>query len=407
MPPVSLPDSDILRRRVVVLGSTGSIGTQTLEAIEHLNRLADRGQSGQRFEVVGLGAGANAELLAAQAARHGVGWVALRDTQRPIETRAAVERGEHAAEALVRATRPDLVVAAMVGVAGLPATLAAAELGIDVALANKETLVAAGGVVTPAARRTGARLLPIDSEHSGLWQCLQGLGARSERHAPPCATPAAVRRAVLTASGGPFRRTPPERVRSATVEEALAHPTWSMGRKNTIDSATLINKGLELIEAHHLFGLEARRLGVLVHPQSIVHAIVELEDGSSIAQLGAPDMRVPIQLALTWPVRLAGCGAGLDWRELGRLEFEEPDPERFPALAMAMAVIETGGSAGAVFNGANEVAVQAFLDGAIPFGRITEVVCHALQRVPPGPAGTLAQVLEADGAAREAARSAL
>ena len=404
---MSLPDSTLIRRRVVVLGSTGSIGTQTLDAIAHLNTLAERGESRQRFEVVGLAARAQAPTLAEQAARFAAPVVAIADETRPFETAARVLRGPGSAEQLVRETRPDLVVAAMVGAAGLPATLAATELGIDIALANKEALVAAGQLVVPMARRTGARLLPIDSEHSGLCQCLQGLCTRGEHLVPPSPAPAILRRAVLTASGGPFRTTPVEQVRAASVEQALAHPTWAMGPKNTIDSATMINKGLELIEARWLFDLDADRLGVLIHPQSIVHAIAELADGSSIAQLSAPDMRCPIQLALTWPMRAAGCSRSINWRELSRLDFAEPDPERFPAIGLAFEVIRRGGGAGAVFNAANEVAVRAFLDRAIPFGRVVEIVGTALHELPCGEADTLGEIMSIDAAARAFARASL
>ena len=404
---MSLPDSTLIRRRVVVLGSTGSIGTQTLDAIAHLNDLAERGESRQRFEVVGLAARAQAAALAEQAARFAAPVVAIADETRPLQTPARVLRGAGSAEQLVRETRPDLVVAAMVGAAGLPATLAAAELGIDIALANKETLVAAGQLVVPMARRTGARLLPIDSEHSGLWQCLQGLCTRGEHLVPPSPAPAILRLAIITASGGPFRTTPLEQVHAATVEQALAHPTWAMGPKNTIDSATMINKGLELIEARWLFDLDADRLGVLIHPQSIVHAIAELADGSSIAQLSAPDMRCPIQLALTWPMRAAGCSRSIDWRELTRLDFAEPDTERFPAIGLAFEVIRRGGGAGAVFNAANEVAVRAFLDRTIPFGRVVEIVGTALHELPCGGADTLDGIMSIDAAAREFARASL
>ena len=404
---VSLPASDIIRRRVVVLGSTGSIGTQTLAAIDHLNALADSGVTRQRFEIVGLAARSQADRLAAQAELHGVRAVAIASDEVVFGAGVRCFRGGSGPEELVRETRPDLVVAAMVGAAGLPATLAAVELGIDVALANKETLVAAGEIVSPLARRTGARLLPIDSEHSGLWQCLQGLGGAGERPTPPCAAPAVVERAILTASGGPFRTTPLDEMRRATPAQALAHPTWAMGPKNTIDSATMVNKGLELIEAHWLFGLGAERLGVLVHPQSIVHAIVELADGSSIAQLAAADMRCPIQLALTWPARAPGCARRIDWREMGRLEFEEPDHERFQAVELAFGVIREGGTAGAVFNAANEVAVAAFRAEAIPFGRIVEIVAAALERVPHRAADSLGAVLEADAEAREFAKAEL
>lgn len=393
---VSLPDSDTIRRRIVVLGSTGSIGVQTLDAVAHLNELAERGESRQRFEVVGLAARSNAEAIAAQARRFGVRSLAIAEGD--LQTDASVFRGPDASERLVRETRPDLVVAAMVGAAGLPATLAAAELGIDVALANKETLVAAGGLIMPVARRSGARLLPIDSEHSGLWQCLQGLGAQGERLVPPCATPAIVERAVITASGGPFRRTPLDEMRRATPERALEHPTWSMGPKNTIDSATMINKGLELIEAGWLFDLAPERLGVLIHPQSIVHAIVELADGSSIAQLSDPDMRCPIQLALSWPVRAPGCARRIDWGALSSLEFEPPDSRRFPAIPLAFDVMRKG--SGVVFSAANEIAVEAFLDHRMPFHRIVESVEAVVARVPAPGADSLDEILAADREAR-------
>lgn len=404
---MSLPDSNLIRRRVVVLGSTGSIGTQTLEAVAHLNGLAASGASRQHFEVVGLAARARAADLAAQAERFGVPAVALADGAESIDTRARVLRGPDSPERLVRELRPDLVVAAMVGAAGLPATLAAAELGIDIALANKEALVAAGQLIVPLARRAGSRLLPIDSEHSGLWQCLQGLGPRGEHLVPPCPAPAILQRAIITASGGPFRTTPIQQMHTASVEQALAHPTWAMGPKNTIDSATMVNKGLELIEARWLFDLDADRLGVLIHPQSIVHAIAELADGSSIAQLSAPDMRCPIQLALTWPMRSPGCSRSIDWQDLAALEFAEPDPERFPAIGLAFEVVRRGGGAGAVFNAANEVAVRAFLDHRVPFGRIVEIVGAALQEVPCDEADTLDEILSIDAAAREFARAFL
>lgn len=390
-------------RRVVVLGSTGSIGAQALQAIEHLNALAARGGASRRFEVVGLAAHSSAGLLATQAERWGAKTVAIADGEAALEVPGRVIRGGDAAETLVRETAPDLVVGAMVGAAGLPATLAAVEQGCDVALANKETLVAAGEIVAGLARRTGSRLLPIDSEHSGLWQCVQGLCGGDV--APPCELPASVERAIITASGGPFRLTPLEEMRRATPERALAHPTWSMGPKNTIDSATMVNKGLELIEARWLFDLPAERLGVLVHPQSIVHAIVELADGSSIAQLSAPDMRCPIQLALTWPRREPGCSRRIDWRELSRLDFAEPDAERFPAVGLAMEVIRRGGTAGAVFNAANEVAVAAFRRGEIAFGRIVEVVAETLDALPVRAADAVDAVLGADAEARETARA--
>ncbi len=400
-------------RRVVVLGSTGSIGMQTLEAIEHLNSLAHQGHGSMRYEVVGLAAKTSATALASQAAQFGCSLIALTDEHCPIESNATVLRGTDATVELVERTKPDLVVAAMVGAAGLPATLRAVELGINVALANKETLVAAGEVMVPAARASGAALLPIDSEHSGLWQCLQGLepldnqtsAAAWRRCEPPCQVGHIVSKAIITASGGPFRTTPLQEMYHASKEQALAHPTWSMGPKNTIDSATMINKGLELIEAHWLFGLSADRLGVLIHPQSIVHAMVELVDGSSLAQLSQPDMRCPIQLALSWPRRAAGCARSLDWQSMERLEFSPPERERFPAIDLAFDVIRQGGHAGAIMSGANEVAVEAFLAGSIRFGQIEQIVRQTVEAtLQPTAQITLASILQADALAREEAR---
>lgn len=399
-------------RRLIILGSTGSIGTQTLDAVAHLNTLADRGESSQRFEIVGLAAGSRSDELAEQARSFGVRDVALADAGAPFDVPdTAVRRGERAAEQLVREVDADLVMAAIVGVAGLPATLAAVELGRNVALANKETLVAAGPVVTAACARSGAHLFPVDSEHAALWQCLLAL-RNLPRDEPPFVAPPSLVRATLTASGGPFRNHSAEQIRNATREQALAHPTWSMGPKVTIDSASLMNKGLELIEARWLFGLGTDRLSVLVHPQSTVHAMAEFADGSVIAQLGAPDMRSPISYALTHPARPAGCARTLDLAGLGRLDFEPPDTQRFPALELAMGAIDAGGSAGAVLNAANEIAVAAFLrsDPGLPdiaFGRIPEVVAATLSAVPPRPVTTLAEVMEADAEAREIARAQL
>jgi len=392
-------------RRVLVLGSTGSIGVQTLEVVSHLASVAASRGEGAPAEVVGLAAGSRGEALASQARSLGVADVALADGDAALEglgRSVRVRRGEDAAERLVREVEADVVVAAMVGAAGLPATLAAVELGRDVALANKETLVAAGMLVVPAARRTGSRLLPVDSEHSALWQCLHAIAGPDR--CPPMDPPAGVGRLVLTASGGPFRTASAREVYDATPERALAHPTWKMGPKVTIDSASLTNKALEVIEAHWLFGFPADRIGVVVHPQSIVHSFVEFLDGSVLAQLGPSDMRMPIQYALTHPLRPPAPGPTLDLGGLGRLEFEPPDEVRFPALALARRVIEGGGTAGAVFNAANEAAVEAFLDGRIPFGRIGELTADACEALPPQPVAGLADVRRADAAAREHVR---
>jgi 1-deoxy-D-xylulose-5-phosphate reductoisomerase len=410
--------------RIVLVGSTGSIGTQTLDVVEHLNAVAERAGDGPVFRVVGLAAGSNAALLAEQAARFGVPAraVALADTRADLPEFAggvsAVRRGASAAEELVRAVEADLVVAAVVGAAGLPATLAAIELGRDVALANKETLVAAGSLVTerlhahPASRRPA--LLPIDSEHSGVWQCLDGLRAGSDARAcapPPFGVSSLVRRVTLTASGGPFRTWSAEQIARATPAEAIKHPTWSMGGKITIDSATLMNKSLELIEAHWLFDLAADQLDVLVHPQSIVHALVETVEGSVIAQLGVPDMRTPIQLALTHGRRRPAAGRRLDLAALGTLTFEPVDVGRFPAAAFWRRCISPearGTTSGAILNAANEEAVHAFLKRsgpAIAFARIAELAAAALDGITARPLRTLDDALSADAEAREFVRA--
>ena len=401
-------DPDHPVKRVIILGATGSIGTQTLEVLEHLNTLSARGVRPLRYEVVGLAARRNAGTLADAAQRwksddaapqlaisdaHAAGSLIGDDADRCLQ-------GDDAAERLVRETEADIVVAAMVGAAGLPATLAAVELGRDVALANKETLVAAGELITSAAARAGASLLPVDSEHAAAWQCLRAFAGPG--YTPPAGPPEGLRRLILTASGGAFRDRTRDEVSDATPEEALAHPTWSMGAKVTLDCATLTNKALELIEAHWLFGLEASRLGVLIHRQSMVHAMVEGLDGALIAQLGPPDMRVPIQTAIAAPDTVHGAdGTALDLAALSRLDFAEPDPRRFPVLEVALGVIERGGTAGAVFNAANEAAVEAFLAGRLPFGKIDELTARVTEAHEPGPVRSLEDVLDADRLARD------
>ncbi|MGD9688642.1 MAG: 1-deoxy-D-xylulose-5-phosphate reductoisomerase [Phycisphaerales bacterium] len=430
------------RIRVIVLGSTGSIGTQTLDAIEHLNALHDRDPRAQPalFEVVGLLGGRRGDVLAAQAARFGVrhvvggvveprnGTHATRDHTRSAAVGSNGRAGTDLdpAERLVREVECDVVVSAMVGVAGLPATLAAVELGRDVALANKETLVAAGSLIVPAARASGARLLPVDSEHSALWQCLAGSRDSTGASAPcpPMVCGPEVARVVLTASGGALRHLSRAEAYHAAPEQALAHPTWNMGAKVTLDSASLTNKAFEIIEAHWLFGLESRRIDVLIHPQSIVHSLVEFADGSIIAQLGSPDMRGPIQYALTYPARPAGCSAKLDLRAMSRLDFSPPSRERFPALGLAYRVIDAGGTAGAIFNAASEEATHAYLashrarapvaavsagaapagPGPLAFGRIPELAEAAMDALGVSPVRDLEDVLEADAAARRFVR---
>jgi 1-deoxy-D-xylulose-5-phosphate reductoisomerase len=397
-------------RRVIILGSTGSIGTQTLDVLAHLNRLAEHDRAQPRYQVVGLAAGRRADALADQAAHWRVPTVALADPCAPAPPGARVLSGPGAAEELVRSVDCDVVVAAMVGASGLAPTLAAVELGRDVALANKETLVAAGSVIVPAARRTGSRLLPVDSEHSALWQCLQGLAG--EPHAcPPMAAPPGVERVILTASGGALRDLSAEQVYHATPAMALNHPTWSMGAKVTIDSASLTNKAFEVIEAHWLFGVPGDRIAVLVHPQSIVHSMVHYADGNLIAQLGSPDMRGPIQYAFTFPHRPAASARQLDLLAMSRLDFRPPDPQRYPALPIAYDVIAKGGASGAIFNAVSEVAVEAFLNAPahspMPFGRMGELVLEAMSALPATPVRDLRDVLEADRQARDWARSRL
>ncbi len=406
-------------RRVIILGSTGSIGRQTLDVIAHLNALHERGEHVHRYDVVGLAAGANVARLDEQSRAHPSARLAI--THADVRDLALGERGpqaafagallhafhgDDAAERLVREVECDVVVSAIVGVAGLRATLAAAELGRDIALANKETLVAGGCVVVPAARASGARLLPVDSEHSGLWQCLVGACAsRGTPTAPPIESPRGVARMILTASGGPFRTWTKNAIDAATPDHALAHPTWQMGAKVTIDSASLVNKALELIEAHWLFGMPSDRLDAVVHPQSVVHALVEFDDGSTLAQLGSPDMRTPIQWALSFPDRAAAPAATLDWADARRLDFEPIDRERFPAIDMAFEVMRQGPTSamGCVLNAANEVAVRAFLESgsSMPFGTIGQIVRRTIDALGGRGVGTLEEILRVDREARE------
>lgn len=396
-------------KRIVILGSTGSIGRQTIEVIDHLNRLHARGAFPVRHEIVGLAVGSNADAALAQAKATGAGTVAIASTSmRDGDSVEGVRilAGPDASDRLVREANADLIVGAIVGIDGLSATLAAVEMGTHVALANKETLVAAGAIVCAACARTGARLLPVDSEHSGVWQCLwaKGLGGGD---GPPVAVGDEVRRIVLTASGGALRHLSRAELENATVEQALAHPTWSMGAKVTIDSASLTNKALELVEAHWLFGIDADRLGVLIHPGSIAHALVEFVDASVVSQLGSPDMRTPIQYALTHPDRAPGIAPGIDLAALGSLQFAAPDLERFPALGMGFRVIREGGTSGAVFNAANERAVEAFLAREIPFGAVYRLVDRAMREVGVSPVRSLADVREADREARRSVEAAV
>src|SRR5947209_3528905 len=363
-PPRTTPDVMPARattdppRRVVVLGSTGSIGTNTLEVIAALPG---------RFEVVGLCARSRAEDLAAQARRFRPRWVGLvGEGPARLELPAGTEllTDPEAVARRVQAPDVDVVVSAVVGAAGLRGTWAALEAGKTVALANKETLVVGGPLVTDLAARSGGRLLPVDSEHSAIFQAMAG-------------SPAAVDRVVLTGSGEPFRGRKASDLGNVTVEQALAHPTWRMGPKITVDSATLMNKALEVIEARWLFGLPADRIEVVIHPESMVHSFVEFVDGSVLAQLSPPDMRLPMQYALTYPARLPGPARRVDWQELSALHFERPDRETFPALDLGYEVARRGGTTGAVLNAANETAVERFLDRKMRFPDIPRA-CRAV-----------------------------
>jgi 1-deoxy-D-xylulose-5-phosphate reductoisomerase len=375
-------------RSVAVLGATGSIGVQALDVIARNPSLT----------VCALSANRDADGLAAAARAAGVRRVALADPQaaRAVTGRdgLTVFAGEDGVEELIAESGADLVLNAIVGAAGLKATLAAFAAGADVALANKESLVAGGELVLAAQRAAGRRLLPVDSEHSALAQCLEG------------AAPESVTGLVITASGGPFRGRRRDELQDVSAADALAHPTWSMGQKITIDSATLMNKGLEVIEAHHLFAIPYHAIEVVVHPQSIVHGMVRFRDGALLAHAGNPDMRVPISWALTYPAREATAVPSLDVTIPFSLDFEPADVATFRCLALAREAGVAGGTAPCVLNAANEVAVGAFLDGRIGFLDIAGVVKEALAQVPAEPLTSLEQVLDADRRAREAAAGA-
>ncbi len=376
------------RKRIVVLGATGSIGESALKVARDIP---------DRMEIVGLAAKGNARKLAAQANLVRPEALCLVDGGKLDELRAALDykpvvfSGEAGLEAISCLTNADMVLVAVVGTGGLRPALAAIEAGKDLAVASKEILVMAGEAVMGAAARKGARVLPVDSEHNAIFQCLEG------RVQP------AIRRIILTASGGPFRETPNEQFAAITPEQALRHPTWSMGPKITIDSATLFNKGLEMIEAHWLFGVEMARVEVVVHPQSIVHSMVEFADGSVLAQLSHSDMCFPIQYAVTWPDRVPNTLPPLDFGKLQKLEFAAPRLDAFPALNLARRAGETGGTLPAVMNAANEVAVSAFLDRRIAFPRIWQLVEEVMNRHASVANPTLDAILEADRWARSAA----
>jgi len=377
-------------RKIAILGATGSIGKSTLDLIE---------RSPDRFEVTAVTAATNVEALSEIVRRTGAKLAVVADESRYADlaellvgTNCRAAAGE---EALVEAAAADadLVIAAIVGCAGLRPVMGAVEAGRTVALANKEALVTAGALMTDAARSSSATLLPIDSEHNAIFQCLAG--SRS----------ADVSRLILTASGGPFRAASAETIGAATPAQAVAHPNWSMGAKISVDSATMMNKGLELIEAHYLFGLPSERIDILVHPQSIVHSMVEFVDGSVLAQLGSADMRIPIAYALAWPERMATPAQRLDLAAIARLDFEAPDFDRFPALRLAREALEAGGAAPVVLNAANEVAVAGFLAGRIGFPEISRLVQEALMASDYGAPRSIRDVQEIDRVTRERAQT--
>jgi 1-deoxy-D-xylulose-5-phosphate reductoisomerase len=378
-------------RTISVVGSTGSIGTQTLEVVA---------AEPDRYRIVALGAARSVDLLAAQAHAVRPERVAIADASLAADLESRVPKGTEVwagPEALAAvAGEAEVVVNGVVGFAGLPVTLAALEAGRRLALANKESLIAGGPVVQRARATPGAEILPVDSEHAAVHQCLQaaGSGAGTDRLA----------RVVLTASGGPFRGRTASELASVTVAEALAHPTWAMGPKITVDSSTLMNKGLEVIEAHELFGVAYEQIEVVVHPQSIVHSMVEFTDGSTIAQLSQPDMRLPISYALAYPDRGQVAFGTLDWGAVGRLDFEAPDRHAFPCLDLAYEAGREGGTAPAWLNAANEVAVAAFLEGLISWKSIAEVVKETLVRHHGTNPVSVDVVLDADRLAREQAR---
>ena len=377
-----------LRRTLAILGATGSVGTSTLDLVA---------LHPERFEVTALTAATQVDALADAALRTGAKLAVIDDEallprlrERLVGSNCQAATGRAALNAA--ATSADLVMAAIVGCAGLEPVMAAIAAGRTVALANKESLVTAGAIMTDAATRHGATILPVDSEHNAIFQCLAGNRSQD------------VAKLILTASGGPFRQKSLAEMHAMTPEQAVAHPNWSMGAKISVDSATMMNKGLELIEAHHLFALPSDRIDILVHPQSVIHSMVEYVDGSVLAQLGSPDMRIPIASALAWPERMATPAARLDLASIATLTFEQPDAERFPALRLARTALEEGGAAPTVLNAANEIAVAAFLARRIGFGDIAALVERTLGSVAAPPPRSVADVLDIDREARDTVR---
>ncbi|HEY3856613.1 MAG TPA: 1-deoxy-D-xylulose-5-phosphate reductoisomerase [Verrucomicrobiae bacterium] len=375
-------------KRVVLLGSTGSIGASTIKVAEDLP---------DQIQLIGLAAGNNVELLLKQTRKFHPEAISISDPEKARElentlgTSARVHSGPEGLITLATLPSADIVLIAIVGTAGLQPALAAIRAGKDIAVASKEILVMAGEIVMREAQKNGVRVLAVDSEHSAIFQCLDGK------------PPESVRALWLTASGGPFRSTPKEEFPNITVERAMKHPSWVMGQKITIDSATLFNKGLEMIEARWLFDVEIGRVRVVVHPQSIVHSLVEFVDGSMIAQLSTPDMCLPIQYALTYPARIGSDRVQTNLAKLGQLTFEEPDREKFPALDLARKAAEAGGTLPAVLNAANEVAVSAFVERRISFPQISETVARVMNSHAVVTHPNLEQILQADAWARQEA----
>ncbi|MBC8137949.1 MAG: 1-deoxy-D-xylulose-5-phosphate reductoisomerase [Fibrella sp.] len=381
-------------RKIVLLGATGSIGTQTVDVVRRLGA--------ERAQIIALSARRNVGLLAEQARETGAIHVAVTDENELPALQAVLPDGIHthggedSLTTLATLPEADTVVVAVAGAAALSATLAAARAGKRLCIATKEVLVAAGELVMRTARENDAEILPIDSEHSALFQCVQGYRV-----------PEDIAHLYITASGGPFRTWSREQIEAATIEDALKHPTWRMGGKITIDSATLMNKGLEIIEACHLFGVPLEHVSVVVHPQSVVHSLAEMTDGALLAQLGLPDMRLPIQIALTHPEKSDIELPRLKPAQMGNLSFEEPDQDRFPAIGLARTAFARGGTTPATLNAANEAAVAAFLDGKIAFTDICRLVGQVTESHLPKKADTLEAVLAADSAARQAVRARL
>jgi len=386
-----MPELVFMAKQIAILGSTGSIGRNALRVIDAL---------GPEYQVFALSAHSNVELLAEQVRRYKPRFVAITNSDYAAQLRQSlggldveILAGPDGLTEIAELEEVDIVLTAVVGAAGLPAVFAAAKCGKQLAIANKEPLVVAGELLVSEAKKNGGTILPVDSEHSAIFQAMQS-GVREE-----------VNKIILTASGGPFRGATVEGIQNVTLEQALAHPVWDMGPKITVDSATMMNKAFEIIEARWLFDIPVHKIEVLIHPESIIHSLVEFVDGSVIAQLGEPDMCLPIQYALTYPRRVAGIARRLRLGEIGKLTFEKPDLETFRALPLAYEVARTGGAAAAVFNAANEAAVEEFLAGGIEFVTIVELIEHCLNKHDVNTSASLEELLDADAWARREVRA--